>query len=475
MSGGSARSADRPSTARPPTRGSLLCKFVVVAVVGLMVRTWCIQGLLRPLPIAGGSMAPTLLGEHRAVVCADCGWKFDCDNQVLPVSPRAVCPNCGYAANGLQALPDLAGDGVWVDKSVFNVRRPRRWEIVALRLPYDATQLAVKRVVGLPGESVEIRDGDVYIDGQLQRKDYAEQLALAVPVYDADCEPLLSDGLPLRWQGGPQSHWGTARGRFARPAIHDGGSVDWLTYHHWQRIAGQPNQVRPSPITDVCGYNQTVPRRSEDIHPVADVLLSLRLVEAFGQGKLILRITDGRDTFETHLLPAEQRYQVAQNGTPVPAGQGKLPAVHGGLQIGVSLIDRQFLLALDGRPALVRPYQSGGQPPSPSAEPLAIGALGLGVVLDQVQIVRDVYYTRPEGGETGRGFDVPVRLGTNQYYVLGDNSPVSQDSRNWPAAAAFDGHLLLGKPFLVAFPAAGVAVGRWSFQVPDLRRIRYIQ
>ncbi|MCL2462144.1 MAG: signal peptidase I, partial [Defluviitaleaceae bacterium] len=40
---------------------------------------------------------------------------------------------------------------------------PKRFDIVVFRYPDDRTQLFVKRVIGLPGETVSIRDGEVYI------------------------------------------------------------------------------------------------------------------------------------------------------------------------------------------------------------------------------------------------------------------------------------------------------------------------
>lgn len=42
---------------------------------------------------------------------------------------------------------------------------PQRYDIVIFKYPDDESQLFVKRVIGLPGETVEIRNGNVYIDG----------------------------------------------------------------------------------------------------------------------------------------------------------------------------------------------------------------------------------------------------------------------------------------------------------------------
>lgn len=42
---------------------------------------------------------------------------------------------------------------------------PERFDIVIFKYPDDESQLFIKRVIGLPGETVEIKDGKVYIDG----------------------------------------------------------------------------------------------------------------------------------------------------------------------------------------------------------------------------------------------------------------------------------------------------------------------
>lgn len=52
------------------------------------------------------------------------------------------------------------------------VRRPRRGEVVLVADPRDPTSdnAQVKRVIGLPGETVEVRDGTLLIDGRRHRE-----------------------------------------------------------------------------------------------------------------------------------------------------------------------------------------------------------------------------------------------------------------------------------------------------------------
>lgn len=52
-----------------------------------------------------------------------------------------------------------------VEKISYHLHGPRRGDIVVLKMPQHSEELLIKRVIGLPGEKVEIHDGKVYIDG----------------------------------------------------------------------------------------------------------------------------------------------------------------------------------------------------------------------------------------------------------------------------------------------------------------------
>ena len=451
-------------------------RLVLLLVMGTVLNTWGVQGLIVPCQITGDSMAEALLGVHREVVCADCGHRFVCGSEARPVGRRAVCPNCGYADNDLASQPDVPGDPVLIHKVMFQLQRPRRWEVVAFANPHDGSKMLVKRVVGLPGESVQILHGDVYVDGQIQRKTLPQQRALAVLVHDAAFQPGQVAAVPPRWQNEDRGgRWNWANGRFTHPAGCGEGPIDWLTYGHWRRAAGQPDTVCPEPVTDTCGYNQTSPRRIEDVHAVNELMLALRLAEASGPGFLIVRASDGREEFQVRIEPEKRRYQAFHNDKPIPVGGGKLPGAVAGLLVEVSLFDQQLLVAFDARTAVTWPYGPAEGPPSPTSRPLSIGAQGLEVVVEDLRVYRDVYYTHPIGLEGPSGLQQCVHLGDKEYFVLGDNSAISADSRTWPEGPVVAGKLLVGKPLLVVFPARRFDLAGWTFQVPDLGRIRYIR
>ncbi|MBN1137349.1 MAG: signal peptidase I [Anaerolineae bacterium] len=61
-----------------------------------------------------------------------------------------------------------------VEKVSYRFHGPRRGDVVVIRVPSQGEELLIKRVIGLPGETVEILNGQVYIDGQLLDEPYTD-------------------------------------------------------------------------------------------------------------------------------------------------------------------------------------------------------------------------------------------------------------------------------------------------------------
>lgn len=57
------------------------------------------------------------------------------------------------------------GDRLFGFRLAYAFDEPERNDVVIFKYPVDETQNFIKRVIGLPGETVEIRDGEIYIDG----------------------------------------------------------------------------------------------------------------------------------------------------------------------------------------------------------------------------------------------------------------------------------------------------------------------
>lgn len=69
-----------------------------------------------------------------------------------------------FLVKGDSMVPNFhSGDYLIVDELSYRFRSPERGEVIVLKFPYDTSQRFIKRIVGLPGETIEIKDGKVAI------------------------------------------------------------------------------------------------------------------------------------------------------------------------------------------------------------------------------------------------------------------------------------------------------------------------
>jgi signal peptidase I len=94
---------------------------------------------------------------------------------VLVVNLLLAQPRIVYGQSMEPSLHE--NERVIVDLIVYRFRQPRRGEIIILDVPArsDKSPL-IKRVIGLPGDFVEIKDGGVYVNGYLLSEPYLDQL-----------------------------------------------------------------------------------------------------------------------------------------------------------------------------------------------------------------------------------------------------------------------------------------------------------
>lgn len=63
------------------------------------------------------------------------------------------------------------GDNLIVDKLSYRFRDPKRFDIIVFPFKYEENTYYIKRIIGLPGETVQVVDGCAYIDGELLESD----------------------------------------------------------------------------------------------------------------------------------------------------------------------------------------------------------------------------------------------------------------------------------------------------------------
>ena len=146
-----------------------LLEAVVLAVIVFLL----IQTSIRNFKVDGSSMNPTLEGGQYLMVNRLVYFQLD-------------------MARLSRTVPFWKVD----EPSVrFAVHPPRRGEVIVFHFPKDPSKDFVKRVIGLPGELVELHGGDVYINGERLPEPYIQggETQCQPPSRSGDCPVLLAE------------------------------------------------------------------------------------------------------------------------------------------------------------------------------------------------------------------------------------------------------------------------------------------
>lgn len=137
----------------------------IALVLAFLFRTFLAEMFVIPT----GSMAPTLFGQHKDVTCPECGAPYQVGVMEGNPADFAVCPNCSalmdFKAEEKKGSPNpnYSGDRILVGKYPYYFSTPKRWDVVVFLFPGGANTNFIKRCVGLPGETIQIRGGDIYV------------------------------------------------------------------------------------------------------------------------------------------------------------------------------------------------------------------------------------------------------------------------------------------------------------------------
>lgn len=77
------------------------------------------------------------------------------------------------------------GDNLIVDKISYRFREPKRFEIIVFPYQYEEHTYYIKRIIGMPGETIQVKDGKVYINGQELDEHYGNEAMIAPGIAEA--------------------------------------------------------------------------------------------------------------------------------------------------------------------------------------------------------------------------------------------------------------------------------------------------
>ena len=546
---------------------------VIAFVLAFLFRTFEAEAFVIPT----GSMAPTLMGRHKDVVCDQCGYQFQvsASDEINQQTNEAngvevitgTCPMCRHTMylgqnNGIgKSYPSFKGDRILVGKFPYEFHDPERWDVVVFKYPLGAQTNFIKRAVGLPGETIRITHGDIFVrqagekQSTIARKPPAKILAMLQPVYDTNyLLPQIAEGIwPSRWQAaGGEASWTTDD----RRSFRTDGAADrevWLQYQHlvpsyedWRAYltdSKTPVSMSPQLISDFAAYNTDatvggfgnhgfggssqwlnqaytaktaqgmvvtgppLPPERLGLHWVGDLALEAKVDVESNSGEVLLELVEGGQHFQARIDVATGKATLRISGQEEfrPTGSTKLQGP-GSYRLMFANVDDQLVLWVnghvvsfdgsgleqgghDGAVAYTLP-QRNWRPQPDDLEPVRIGSHKAKLKVEQLRVLRDIYYIaqRYQPGEpVGALMDFdnrnnPYRFGSreevaavladpdrwdafaktraveftldnDQFFMLGDNSPESKDSRLWENGEYYvKRELLIGKALLIYWP-----------------------
>ena len=85
----------------------------------------------------------------------------------------------------------MTGDRLIANRLSYKLSKPERYDIVVFKFPDDESKLYIKRIIGLPGDTVNIRNGHVYINDSTEplREDFLHE-----PMRTADATFVVPEG-----------------------------------------------------------------------------------------------------------------------------------------------------------------------------------------------------------------------------------------------------------------------------------------
>ena len=486
---------------------------VVAMVVLLLVQTFLAEGLLTPHVVSSCSMSPALRGPHIALRCPECQTMFCIETGHLPqTSPDdlplswATCPACAFAQVPVFRDSFHKGDRIFVNRAMPSLRPIRRWETILFRTP-DNGKLTVKRVVSLPGETLEIRDGDIYIDGKIAAKSFAVQneMRISVPygrwemqaaeesgLYElayhpvrnvphtkpmfefendfnekASSNPISAEVENKKWQPGTQrsgvtgeSEWkdrnawipepmSESRNMRACASIPHTPVTPFVTLTAFPAAIGDLKPLSESKIdaeelprhslygvTNQLCENQWRGQDANNIFSVDDLALTFDWQPEMAMPLSISLRDDAEERVQIG-FDLNQRTLIVIAGTTAWKNRLSSFVGNGPHKIEISFFDQLLRVAIDNSIVFEQPLDKN------VITSFALCLPGHKILsqleqettikrqIENLRVWRDVYYTQKPNGFPNASSSYAVTVPKGCYFLLGDNSCFSVDSRSW--------------------------------------------
>lgn len=357
--------------------------------------------------IDGDSMAPTLKGEHELATCSKCNYPYNIGMIASAGADKVCCPLCGQVDDRGAVTSKQSAEAVQIEKLIKDTNI-NRWDVIAYQ---NDEHTSVKRVVGLPFEKVRFQNGDVVVNGFKYAKTPEVQLATRILLFDSQ---YLQTG-QLKYASADSTP------TFPVSLANEEIQIDYSASQNF--LAMQKDDS--GRIKDFYGYNQSLSRELNECHDFGMELDFEELDPAVKDGfeiRAVMRtpiygeIAIGMDVSEKIMVPL-----VFQNGNRILGGRNVFEESE--LKVFFSVIDGRARILFGknkDKSVVLDELESPWKKIDP---PVQFRTLKTGPgKLTRMKIYRDLHYFEKVNLEA-------TATGKDQFFVLGDNVPVSKDSR----------------------------------------------
>lgn len=341
---------------------------VIAIIMALVIRQFCIEAFKIPT----SSMEPTLIGREEG------------------------------------------GDRILVNKFAYRLEDPGRWDVVVFKYPLNRTKNFIKRLVGLPGEELQLRGGDVYRKEEgsfrILRKPLRVQKDLWQEVYPVE---------DREWSHG-----------IGRPAL---GEWRAVADARFEARAGEEEpeyELAPGRDEDEAWayYTGSVYAHGEKVE-MGDVKVSFDVRPSRETGRILGVVAFGAETFDFEVPVGEGECGIRRSGDPAASGPAALEP-DAWTRVELVHVDGAARLRIGGEEAASFLYEPDfTREFTTLSAVLKIGARGGPCRLRSLRIHRDLYYFTEVGGVFRENHS--LRIPPHCYVMLGDNTVSSKDSRLW--------------------------------------------